>query len=268
MTRMPALALIAAMFTASVARAELTVLTDQFILNTSPGAVALVIDKVSSVNDAINVTLLNANEMTKAERRPTCIVAVNHRDPSQDGVATYVGVQLIKFFRNHDTPGIVQVGRNGGWRSSDGSRELLEIRIPVELAATSIDQFSVLHNEPKAETSRPLMLGTRKTREWHGLAASKDPESYSATELNLGFWARNPLLSDQVKVKHVQLAGAQVVPRFDNRLIRFQLTSGVSVKRMPSVEFTCDDSLLESVAIRIFRPFSGNPDAWAHLSFR
>ena len=256
------------MTSAAIALAQNTVYTDQFMQGTEPGSLAIVADRVSSVANATRVTTLSGDQLVTVDHRPTCIIAINHHDPHQTGADTFAGVQIVKFYSDHDTGGVVQVGRNAGWFSVTGRRELPEIKKPTELIATTISDFASLHNLPPTETNAPFLLGVRHTFEWHGRASVNDADSYSAAEGNARFWSKNPMEFRELKSKHLEGGTETRVPRFDNRLLRFQLTDGVSVKHMPSAEFSCSDALLRSVAVRVYRPFSDGPDIWAHLKFR
>jgi hypothetical protein len=253
---------------AGIAAGQVTMYTDQFMVGNEPGAIAIVADRVASVVSATRVTSLSASGSVQFERRATCIVAINHRKPTDAGSEAFVGVQIVKFYSSHDSPGIVQVARNAGWWSVRSRRELPEIRKPIELAATSISDFSALHGGPGEAAERPLLLGTRHTVEWHAQADANDPQTDSAGEANLAFWAQNPLDLKHVKELHQGANGEAPVVRVDNRLIRFQWTDGVSVKRMPAVEFSCSDPFLLSVAIRVYRPFSDEPEGLGHLVFK
>ena len=263
-----ALAFVLLAFVSGTAASD-TVYTDQFMVGSEPGAIALVADRVGSVANATRVTSLNAGAMVPLERRATCIIAINHRKPSDVGGSSFVGIQIIKFYSSHDSPGVVQVGRNQGWKSVANRRELPELRRPVELAATSISDFSALHRGPGEVAGKPLLLGMRRTIEWHGWAAAdNDPDSDSAGERNLAFWGRNPLELSHVRKLHLTGPGEPPAVRVDNRLIRFQWTDGVSVRKMPATEFSCSDPFLLSVAIRVYRPFSDEPEGMGHVVFR
>jgi hypothetical protein len=253
---------------AGAAEAQATMYTDQFMVGNEPGAIAIVADRVASVVNATRVTSLSASGSVEFERRATCIIAINHRKPTDVGSEAFVGVQIVKFYSSHDSPGVVQVARNAGWRSVRDRRELPEIRKPIELVATSISDFSALHSGPGEATDHPLLLGTRHTIEWHGQADASDPQTDSAADANLTFWSHNPLELKHVKELHAPATGEAPAVRVDNRLIRFQWTDGVSVRKMPAVEFSCSDPYLLSVAIRVYRPFSDEPEGMGHLVFK
>lgn len=249
------------------AHADLTIYTDHFLEDYPAGSIALVVDRVSEGSSPKRVRVMDARDPTTAARRKQCLVAIAHRDTGQVGLQTFAGVQIVKLFTRHPTSGLLHVGRNDGWMSAPAGKKLTEIRA-VELVKTSITDFAAMHGNPVSLTDRPLLLGARKNVEWHASAISQDAESYSASDDHARFWAKNPLEEPELKAMRDAMAKDAKDVRVENRLMRFQLTDSRSSSKMPKVQFDCSDPSLSLVAIRIYRPFSTDPQGWGFLEFK
>lgn len=239
---------------------------DQFLEDYPAGSIAVVTDNVATVKDARRLLPLVAESSKLVPRRSRCLVAIAHRDPGGAGREVFVGVQIVKLFSAHDSPGVVYVGRNAGWLNDSGTSRLPELGMS-EIHKASLNDFWNGH----AEGSSPDKLVTsrgRLTSAWHARLDKDDPDSFSASDLNRRFWARNPITEPSFIKAHGTADNKATTVRVENHLIRFQMTADKDPSRIPSVQFDCQDARLMAVAIRVHLPFSQNFASWGHLEFK
>jgi hypothetical protein len=62
-----------------------------------------------------------------------------------------------------------------------------------------------------------------------------------------------------------EVASASI--RIENRLMRFKLTDSNNPLLMPTFNFTCNDSSLTLVAIKVYLPFASDTE-WTYLKFQ
>lgn len=239
---------------------------DQFLEDYPAGSVAVVVDNVAAVKDARRLLPLTAESTKVVPRRNRCLVAIAHRDPGGAGREAFLGVQIIKLFSSHDSPGVVYVGRNAGWLPGNGTSRLPELGMS-EVHKASLDDFWGGHAEGSSPDSLMTSRG-RLTSAWHARLNQDDPDSFSASELNRRFWARNPTTEPSFTKAHGTSDKKSAAVRVENHLIRFQMTADKDPSRIPSVHFDCQDARLMAVAIRVHLPASPNFATWGHLEFK
>jgi hypothetical protein len=237
----------------------------EFLRNYPAGSIALVSDISDDIAKVKKLIVLPSVSPIEVRRRARCLVAISHRDIDRAGETTFVGVQLIRFFSDHNSPGAVYTARNSGWVSAIEKRHLPEVPAK-ELVHQTLSNFAAAHAtavEPKV----PALFGDARTAGWHALASS-DEESYSGSEEHRRFWAVNPLEDDVLKRALSETAQTAKDVRVENRLYRFALTEAVSSSNMPNFGFTCADARLMAVAMRIYRPFASEPSSWGFIKFK
>lgn len=246
---------------------QATVFKDRFLRTAAPGDLAIVPERVGHLANAQKLLPLTRNGTQLFKRRATCILAIAHRDPDQSNVASFVGIQLIKVFRSHATPGVIHVVRNGTWFSRDGG-QLLAQQQPTEVAAKTMADFAAAHLTRKNLES---LLYTDHKRNvatsWHArLGATKDSD-YSADDQYVHFWQVDPTAERIFRDAYPELLKGDPPIRIENRLVSFKMTDSSNPKYMPSFDFDCNDPSLNLVAIKTYLPFTSDV-AWTYLRFQ
>lgn len=239
---------------------------DKFLEDYPAGSVAVVADNVVTVKDARRLLPLAPEASLRVPRRSRCLIAIAHRAHGAAGREAFVGVQIIKIFSAHDSPGVVYVGRNAGWLHGSGTSLLPELGMS-EVHKSSLDDFWSGHAEGGSPDTLMTSRG-RLTSAWHARLNQDDPDSFSASELNRRFWARNPTTEPSFIKVHGASDKTGRALRVENHLIRFQMTADKDPSRLPSVHFDCQDARLLGVAIRVHLPSSPNFATWGHLEFK
>ncbi len=238
---------------------------DQFLLTATAGDIAWVPEAVSSLLKSKTVVPMTRNATLAVDRRPMCIVAVAHRDLEQKDLDTFIGIQLIKVFSAHASPGVMYAIRNGIWYSRDTGQLLQDER--SELSVKSTADFATAHGSSAALELLKFSDGRRNAATaWHARLAGAKDAAYSAEEQYIQFWRKDPLQEKLLRDAHPEAVKSDSPVRIENRLLRFSLTASGDPSRMPSFHFDCNDPSLTLVAIRLYMPFAGD-EAWSYLKF-
>lgn len=250
----------------ALAWAETAIDKDIFLSLHPLGTIGLVDGNFQDVSRARKIKLLDDDTAVTAPRQRYCRIAIGHFDPDRVGLRTFIGVQLILFHTRHPSPGAMHVGRNEGWASRRSGATMPMIQA-VELPQTNPPDFASIHQNNLALSAPPLLLGRAKSVEWHAVAVPSDLNSYSATEEHARFWAVNPLESPLLRAVRIKEKLKADVVRTEHRLIQFELTDSAATAKIPNAQFDCNNPDLAFAAIRVYRPFSVEPEAWGFLSF-
>ncbi len=238
---------------------------DQFLLTAAAGDIAWVPEAVSSLLKSKTVMPMARNATLTVDRRPICIVAIAHRDLEQQNLDTFVGIQLIKVFSAHASPGVVHAIRNGTWYSRDTGQPLQDERGPLSVKSTA--DFATAHGSLATLELLKFSDGRRNAATaWHARLASAKDAAYTAEEQYIQFWRKDPLQEKLLRDAHPEAVQNDSPVRIENRLLRFSLTASSDPSRMPSFNFDCNDPSLTLVAIRLYMPFAGD-EAWSYLKF-
>lgn len=248
------------------ALAQAAIYKDQFLEDYPAGTPAVVVDNVATIREARRVIPLEPESTISFGRRSRCLVAIAHREPDLQGKDTYVGVQVVKLFSAHDSPGAVYVARNSGWLPRIGNKELPELNMS-EVFKASLPDFAAAHaNGLKGGLgiSGKGQLGAA----WHARIDTVEVENDSASEANVRFWAEDPLHGELFKKVHAATLQRDPDVRVENHLVRFKLTADKDPSKIPSLHFDCRDQRLLAVAIRAYVPFGSSYSKWGHLTFK
>jgi hypothetical protein len=239
---------------------------DQFLSSSVPGDLAIAPEMVSRLANTKFVLPLERNGTQVVTRRPTCILAIAHRDPDQSKLVTFVGIQLIKVFRNHATPGVIYVVRNGSWYSRDERKLLADEK--GEVAVKSMTDFATAHLSTAAFESLSYADGKKKVAtSWHARLGSAKDSDYSGDDPYVRFWQIDPTTEQAFHKAYPDLLVGDPPIRIENRLVSFTITDGNDPLHMPSIGFDCKDPSLDMVAIRTYLPFASDV-AWTYLKFQ
>ncbi len=244
--------------------AQEAMLKDRFLQISAAGSLALIREPVEALADTKTLVPLARNSTTGFRHRGKCVVAIAHRDEDQNNADTFVGVQIIKVYKQHDSPGVVHVHRNPGWFSREGKPIGEEFG---EVSAAGTAGFAEAHKSSDALAGLKFADGKRLVAAlWHARPTPADRD-YTADAEHSRFWGLDPLSAKALREAHPALfANGNPPVRTENRLIRFTLTNGWNPLRMPTFNFRCDDQLLQLVALRSYLPFASDT-AWTYVRF-
>lgn len=243
------------------------VFKDQFLASSAPGDMAIVSEQVESLASTHTLLPLARNGTQVFKRRNTCIVAIAHRDPTQSNLDTFVGIQLIKVFRTHASPGVIHVSRNAGWFSRDDGRPLPEER-NSEVSAKIMADFASAHSTRNRLEALTYADGRRRVATaWHARLNPGNDADYSADEPFVRFWQVDPTSEEVFRDAHPDVLGDHPPIRIENRLMRFKLTDSRNPLLMPTFNFTCNDPSLTLAAIKVYLPFASDTE-WTYLKFQ
>lgn len=246
---------------------QTAIFKDRFLRTAAPGDLAIVPERVDHLASTQKLLPLTRNGTQVFKHRATCIMAIAHRDPDQSNVDTFVGIQLIKVFRTHATPGVIHVVRNGIWFSRDGGQLLAEQQ-PTEVAVKAMADFAAAHLTRTTLESLLYTDGKRKVAtSWHARLSSTKDSDYSADDQFVRFWQVDPTAERIFRDAYPELLRGDPPIRIENRLLSFKMTDSSNPSRMPSFNFDCNDPSLNFVAIKTYLPFASDV-AWTYLRFQ
>lgn len=245
------------------------VLKDQFLGVEPFGAVAMVHDKVTSINQATRILVLDRGTTASFVRRATCVGVISHHDPSMRA-SSYFGVQIVRVFRSGTMDPAVFVKRNGGWVSRVDGKTLPNMAAPRQVRVVSVDEFGQKHETLQALGGLTFGDGQPIANQWHASLTADalgNPAVDTADDANRPFWNVPPWSDDAFKEALKPYLESRSVLRSDNHLMSFQVTDSRNVHTAIQFDFPCSDVNLTVVALRVFVPLKSEA-FWYILKFK
>lgn len=245
----------------------ISVTTDRLLRDHAFGALAILEDNVESKVNAIRVTVIPNGATITFKRRRLCQMVIAHKDGQNAGQRTFAGVQLVRLFRRHDSPGVVFVARNGGWVGRASLKSLQELK-SAEVKVRAMREFSRAHADGSSLSALKLSNERLVENEWHAKLIAGSGDHDSAAMEHLRFWAVDPTGDGTFQqIARAELAAGGVT-RVENRLIRFDIADGNRFASTPDFNFYCSDPSLLLAAIRLYVPAQQDSVSWHFVRFR
>ena len=238
------------------------------LLATQPmGSIALIVEKVADPSKAKRLNVLPRDEPIQYARRPVCHGFIAHYDRDKSGLQTFIGIQLVRIFRKHGSPGVVYVSRNDGWLSRQAKDPLRRLDVK-EVRVPSLAVFANNHSSTELLRSIRLVNGKPLEYEWHARLSTTDEILDTASDEHRRFWTQDPTRDPRFTAKFKKDIDAGAAIRIENHLIRFTVTDSQYSSKIPPVNFECFDPSLTGAALRVYRPFSVEGEAWHFINFQ
>ena len=197
--------------------------------------------------------LVESGRYEVGQSGPYCFV-VNHRDPVQAGISSYVAIGAISVLRSGTQPARpISMFRNQGWSRGDDPTYLRDNGSPKHVSLT-LQTFAGAHDQGRLEENDRLL-----THRWHGHHGNG--ESWADRDVWSGAASADAELI-------ASLAGYPEQPdvRFDAKLIRFAFTQTRNSNQ--PVAFCVEGDRRIATILTVFGPHFSQAERRFELVFR